>query len=112
MLCGKSKEGGHPKGHPCRHSLWLDPEGDPGHHHDQAGGDVGVEHEVTEKNKCIPDINSIHSAGIHKRLHFKKHFAVYYVSANIAISVINSPVAVNYKVSISYSLNVYLDMPH
>ncbi len=26
----------------------LDPEWDPGHHDDEAGGDVGVEHEVAQ----------------------------------------------------------------
>ena len=28
--------------------LWFDPERNPGHHDNQAGGDVGVEHEVPE----------------------------------------------------------------
>ena len=27
---------------------YLDPEGDPGHHDNEAGGDVGVEHEVAQ----------------------------------------------------------------
>ena len=27
---------------------YLDPEGDPGHHDDETGGDVGVEHEVAQ----------------------------------------------------------------
>ena len=28
--------------------LWFDPERNPGHHDNQAGGDVGVEHKVPE----------------------------------------------------------------
>ena len=37
----------------CWHCLWLDPEADPGHHDNQAGWDVGVEHEVPAGNILI-----------------------------------------------------------
>ena len=49
MLGGQGEEGGDPQGDPGRHRLGLYPEADPGHHDDQAGGDVGVEHEVPEE---------------------------------------------------------------
>ena len=51
MLGGESEEGGHPQRHPGRHRLRLDPEADPGHHHDQTGWDVGVKHEVPKMYK-------------------------------------------------------------
>ena len=46
VLGGEGQQGGHAQGHTGGHGLGLDPETDPGHHHDQTGGDVGVEHEV------------------------------------------------------------------
>ena len=51
VLGGESEEGGHPQRHPGRHRLRLDPEADPGHHHDQTGRDVGVKHEVPKMYK-------------------------------------------------------------
>ena len=50
MLGGEGQEGGDPQRDPGGDSLRLDPEADPGHHHDQTGRDVSVEHEVSEKN--------------------------------------------------------------
>ena len=49
VLGGESEEGGDPQRDPGGDSLRLDPEADPGHHHDQTGRDVSVEHEVAEK---------------------------------------------------------------
>ena len=48
MLGGESEEGGDPQRDPGGDRLRLDPEADPGHHHDQTGWDIGVEHEVTQ----------------------------------------------------------------
>ena len=48
VLGGEGQQGGHAQGHTGGHGLGLDPETDPGHHHDQTGGDVGVEHEVAQ----------------------------------------------------------------
>ena len=48
VLGGESEEGGHPQRHPGRHRLRLDPEADPGHDDDEAGGDVGVEEVVAQ----------------------------------------------------------------
>ena len=48
VLGGEGEQGGDPQRYPGRHRLRLDPERDPGHHHDQAGRDVGLEHEVAE----------------------------------------------------------------
>lgn len=50
VLGGEGQEGGHPQRDPGGDSLRLDPEADPGHHHDQTGRDVRVEHEVAKKN--------------------------------------------------------------
>ena len=50
MLGGESEEGGDPQRDPGGDRLRLDPEADPGHHHDQTRGDVGVEHEVTQSS--------------------------------------------------------------
>ena len=55
MLGGESQQGGHPQCYPGRHGLRLDPETDPGHHHDQTGGDVGVEHEVAQPPSKLED---------------------------------------------------------
>ena len=48
MLGGESEEGGDPQRDPGGDSLRFDPEADPGHHHDQTRGNVGVKHEVTQ----------------------------------------------------------------
>ena len=55
VLGGEGQQGGHAQGHPGGDSLGLDPETDPGHHHDQAGGDVGVEHEVAQPPSELED---------------------------------------------------------
>ena len=55
MLRGESQQGGHSQRYPGRHGLRLDPETDPGHHHDQTGGDVGVEHEVAQPPSELED---------------------------------------------------------
>ena len=48
MLGGEGEEGGDTQGDPGRYSLWLDPEGDPGHDDNEAGGEVGVEEVVAQ----------------------------------------------------------------
>ena len=48
VLGGEGEEGGDPQRDPGGDSLRLDPEADPGHHHDQTGWDVRVEHEVSK----------------------------------------------------------------
>ena len=48
MLSGECEQRRDPQGHPGWDGLGLDPEGDPGHHDDQAGRDVGVEKVVAE----------------------------------------------------------------
>ena len=48
VLGGEGQERGHPQRDPGRDSLRLDPEADPGHDDDQAGGDVGVEQVVAQ----------------------------------------------------------------
>ena len=48
VLGGEGEEGGDPQRDPGGDRLRFDPEADPGHHHDQTGGYVGVEHEVTQ----------------------------------------------------------------
>ena len=48
VLGGEGEEGGDPQRDPGGDSLWLDPEADPGHHHNQTGWYVGVEHEVSQ----------------------------------------------------------------
>ena len=53
VLGGESEERGDAQGHPGRDSFRLDPETDPGHHDDETGGDVGVEHEVPGATKLV-----------------------------------------------------------
>ena len=55
VLGGEGQQGGHAQGHTGGHGLGLDPETDPGHHHDQTGGDVGVEHEVAQPPSELED---------------------------------------------------------
>ena len=51
MLCGEGQEGGHAQGDACRYGFGLDPEGDPGHHDNQAGWNVGVKHKIPENDE-------------------------------------------------------------
>ena len=60
VLGGEGQQRGHAQGHAGGHGLGLDPETDPGHHHDQAGWDVGLEHEVAEHP---PELEDHHQAG-------------------------------------------------
>ena len=48
MLGGESEEGGDPERDPGGDRLRLNPEADPGHDHDQTGGDIGVEQVVAQ----------------------------------------------------------------
>ena len=48
VLRGKREKGSDTESDPSRDSLGLDPEADPGHNDDEAGGDVGVEQVVAE----------------------------------------------------------------
>ena len=48
MLRAEGEEAGDPQRDPGWHGLRLDPERDPGHDDDEAGGDVGVEEVVAE----------------------------------------------------------------
>ena len=60
MLCGESQERCDTQSDSCWHRLGLDPETDPGHHDNQAGGDVGVEHEVAQPS---PELELHHQTG-------------------------------------------------
>ena len=48
VLCGKRQEAGDPQRYPGGHSLRLDPKGNPGHHDDQTGRDVGMEEVISQ----------------------------------------------------------------
>ena len=48
MLRGEREKGSDTESDPSRDSLGLDPEADPGHNDDEAGGDVGVEEVVAQ----------------------------------------------------------------
>ena len=60
VLGGEGQQGRHAQGHTGGHGLGLDPETDPGHHHDQTGGDVSLEHEVAQHP---PELEHHHQAG-------------------------------------------------
>ena len=42
-LAGDGEEGGDPQSHPARDVLHVHPEADPGHDHDEDGGDVALD---------------------------------------------------------------------
>ena len=65
MLSGEGEERGDTEGDSGRYGLWLDPEGDPGHHHYQTCRDVGVEHVVTEIAQ------ELGTRSIHRSLHLQ-----------------------------------------
>ena len=47
-LCGHGEEGGHPQRHPGWHRAAVQPEGDPGHDDQHAGGNVDGQEVVGE----------------------------------------------------------------
>ena len=47
-LCGHGQQGGHAQGHSSRHRATVQPEGDPGHNHQHAGGHVNGQQVVRE----------------------------------------------------------------
>ena len=48
VLRRKRQETGDPQRDPSGHSLRLDPKGNPGHHDDQTGRDVGMEEVISQ----------------------------------------------------------------